>query len=90
MTERNQVRRALRGHDGGDARDAEDVALLGRPRLHEFEGRRRHVDASARTRDAVRFGLGADVDHVRLAFLIKMREFRHWASLRLMYEKGSL
>jgi hypothetical protein len=44
--------------------------------LDQLEGGRRHADAAAGARQARGFGLGADIDHVRLAGGIEMGQRR--------------
>lgn len=72
MAERDQVASAFGRLNGGDAGDAEYVALLGRALLDQREGFRLHADAPGSAGDAFGFGLGADVDHVGLAGGIEM------------------
>ena len=81
MAERDQVGGALGGHDPGEARDAENVALGGGAAGDEREGRRRHGDPAARHRAAGGRGLVRDVDHLRGAAGVEMGERR--PSLRL-------
>ena len=67
MAEGYQVGRALGGLDGGDAGDAEDVALAGATRLDQGQRGRQHVDGPCRTCKALGLGLVADVHHVGLS-----------------------
>ena len=79
MTERDQLVRALGGHDARDDRRLEHGPLARRkPGLAQRRGDRGRK-AHARLGDgrALRHGLAADVDHGRLRALIDVRERRH-------------
>ena len=54
MAQRDQVAGALGGHDAGDARDAEHVALADAAFADPLQRRRRHHDPAARHGDARR------------------------------------
>ena len=77
MAQRDQLVRALGGHDAGDARGREHVALLGFALLDQRQRCRRHRDEAFRARGAMRHGLVGDVDHARLALLVEMGELGH-------------
>jgi hypothetical protein len=63
VAQRDQLAGALGGHDPGDARGGEHVAL-GRVALADRGERlRRHGDPAAGDRDGARGGLAADIDH---------------------------
>ena len=81
MAERHEIRRALAGHDGRHARNADHVALLGRTTRDELERGGLHVDAAAGHCDSVRLGLLADVDHMGLTGLVKVCQFAHFRYL---------
>jgi hypothetical protein len=72
VAQRHQVGGALGALDGGDARDADHVALLRLPLGDEREGGRQHADEAAGARHAVRHVLGCDVDHMGLAGGVEM------------------
>ena len=72
---RDQFRGVLGALDCGDARHAQHVALGGAAGDYHGERASLHYDAAMRTRDAVRFVFGADIDHVRLAARVEMGEF---------------
>ncbi len=74
MAQRDQVARALGRHDGGDAGDAQHVALLGRARFDDGQGGRLHADHAGGQRHAMGLVLAADIDHVRLSALVEMGE----------------
>ncbi len=74
MAQRDEVARALRGHDAGDARGGEHVALLGAAAHDERLGLGAHLDERAGDRAAVGDVLVGDVDHVRVAVLVEVRE----------------
>ena len=74
VAERNQVARAFRCLDGGDAGDAEDVTLLGGAVADQGQGCRLHEDAARGASDTGCFGLGADIDHVGLAGVVEMSQ----------------
>ena len=76
VTQRDQVRRALRGHDAGNPRGAEHVALLGVAALDQSERRLAHDDASLCHGHALGGGLGGDVHHPRLTPGVDMGEGR--------------
>jgi hypothetical protein len=67
MTQRNQIGRAFRALNRGDPRDAEHVAFLCLAVADQRERRGQHPDRAACNRDALRFLLAADVDHMRMA-----------------------
>ena len=98
MAKRDQIRRALGRHDPGDAGDAEHVALFVAAAAHLFEGPGQHADPAGGDRDPPGAVLGADIDHVRLAVLIKMGKVSHCSvfvvclfalmiGLRLLFEQ---
>src|SRR3972149_558545 len=72
---RDQFSGVLGALDCGDARHAQHVALRGAAGDYHGERGSLHHDAAMRTRDAVRFVFGADVDHVRPAARVEMGEF---------------
>jgi pimeloyl-ACP methyl ester carboxylesterase len=76
MAQRYQLRRALGRLDRGDPRHADHVALLRLTGGDERERPGLHADHARGARDAVGFGLGRYVDHVRLALCIEMRQGR--------------
>ena len=73
MAERDQVARFFCGLNSGNAGNPEHVAFRGASRLDQCESRILHFDASAGDRNPVGWRLAGDVDHVRLALLIKVR-----------------
>ena len=77
----DQFAGALGGLDCSDARDSEDIALLGRSGKDEFKGGRFHIDGTAGTGDPGGLALAADIDHVGLAGGIEMGEGRRQAWL---------
>ena len=77
VAQRDQVGGFLRRHDPGNARGGKHVALCHRAVADRVEGLRRHSDAADRHGYAVRFSLGADIDHARLALRIEVGEFAH-------------
>src|SRR4030095_15132439 len=74
MTERNEVGRLLGGHDAGKLRHRQHVALGGLLGRDELQRRRLHADTGARHGDTLGDVLGADIDHVRIATLVEVRE----------------
>ncbi len=70
----NEVGGALARHDGGGAGDADDVALFGAAALHQGEGGGLHADAAGGHGHAMRFILGADIDHMRLTGGVEVGE----------------
>src|SRR6185295_8622109 len=74
VRERQQVGSALRRLDRCHARHAQHVALVRAALDHHAKSRRPHADAPRGDRNAVRFALRADVDHVGAAFVVEMRE----------------
>ncbi|MNR56102.1 hypothetical protein D3C85_1766150 [compost metagenome] len=77
MAQRDQVRGLLGALDGGQAGDADDVALLGIAALQQRKGGRQHGDVAGGHRHAAGFRLVADVDHVGLAGGIEMGKRIH-------------
>src|SRR3546814_8799284 len=65
VAERDEIGGAFCGHDPGDARGREDVALGRVAAAARSEGLWRHGDAAAGDRAAQRRGLCADIDHIR-------------------------
>ncbi len=63
VAERDEVRRPLRGHDAGEARGGEHVALLHVAAADPGEGGGRHGDEAPGDGDPLGPGLLADVDH---------------------------
>ena len=72
MAQRNQVAGFLGAHDAGQAGNAQHIAFFGGAGLHQRQRGGQHADAPTRHGHAVRAGLGADIDHVRLTLGIKM------------------
>lgn len=77
MTQRDQVRRLFARHNGRHAGNADHIALFGRSLRDHGKGFGLHTDVALRTRHAMRLILGADVNHMRVAGLVKMSEFCH-------------
>ena len=82
MAQRNQIGRALRALNGGDAGDAEHVAFLCRAGANQCQRFRLHPDGAARDGDAMRAVLAADVNHVGLSGAVEMGEFCHESMLK--------
>ena len=74
VAERHQLGGPLRALDRRDAGNAEDVALGGTAGRDQRQRRRQHADCSGRPGEAMRLDLGGDVDHVRFALRIEVRE----------------
>ena len=70
----NAMERGYNAADAQKAGDAEHVAFLRRARFNQRQGVGLHGDAAFGHRDAVRAGLGADVDHVGLALGVEVGE----------------
>lgn len=68
---------AFRAQDGGDARDAQHISLLGVAGFYGGQGVCLHTDAATGDGDAFGFRLVSDIDHVRLAAGIEMGKFAH-------------
>jgi hypothetical protein len=79
----------LGGHDAGDARCREHISLGGITGSDQLECRRGHRDPAFGDRCALRCRLVADIDHLGLAAIIEVREFRH-AAVSLPAVSGSL
>ena len=77
MTQRDELAGALEPGDGGDARDAEHVALAHDAGADGVERRALHLDGPGGDGDALGLGFGADVDHVRLAGVVEVSELGH-------------
>ena len=75
MAERDQLGRPLRGHDPGDLRGRERVALRQLAQLPG--GLRGHGHGRRCGGAAARQRLGADVDHADVARFVNMGEIRH-------------
>ena len=67
----------LGGLNPGDAGNAQHVAFFGAAFGNHAESGFLHDDAAARDGDALRDSLGTDVNHVRLAAGVEMRELFH-------------
>ena len=76
MAEGDEVGRPFRGLDGGDAGDAEHVALVVLAPPDEAERLRPHFDPAFRNGHPVGFVLGPHVDHVRRAVASEMGSAR--------------
>ena len=74
MTHRDEVTRALGGHDPGDPGGAQHVAFGRIAGTDRCERRRVHSDPARRHRQPLRFRLGADIDHARVAVIIDVGE----------------
>jgi hypothetical protein len=61
----------------GDSGDAKDIPLFMTARLNEFIGVRIHLDTASRNRYPMGRGFVANINHMRLAAGIKMRQFVH-------------
>jgi hypothetical protein len=72
VAQRDQVGRALGALDGGDARDADHVALLRLAAGHQRQRGRQHADAAGGAGHAVGLGLGRHVHHVGLALGVEV------------------
>ena len=86
MAERDQLVRALGGHDAGEPGRAEHVALLGVALADQRQGLGLHDDAALRPGGPVGRGLVGDVDHVGRAAGIEVGERRarlHRSALHL-------
>ncbi len=74
MAHRDEVGRALGGHDARDACGGEHVAF-GRAALDDHrEGLGTHRDGRRRNGTTARVGLGGHIDHAGLAALVEVRE----------------
>lgn len=74
MAERNQVGAAFCALDRRNARDAQYVAFFVIAGLDGLERGRLHADGARGAGDAMGFGLGADIHHMRLALAVEVRE----------------
>ena len=74
MAQRNEIGRALRALDGGNARDTEHVALARIAGANERERGGGHRDAAAGARETIGYILGGDIDHVRLTRRVEVRK----------------
>src|ERR1700730_1387340 len=74
MTQRDQLVRALGGHDSGQPRRRQRFALLEPPADDRFQRRGLHFYRAARQRLAPRDWLFADVDHAPAATPVEMGE----------------
>ena len=72
MAKRDELMRALGGHDAGDAGGAEHVAFLRIACKHKVERFRRHHHAALGDSDALGRGFRRNVDHACLAALAQM------------------
>src|SRR5687767_8920187 len=94
MTQRDQLARPLRGHDPGDLRRSERIALRKLAQAASFSERialrklaqaassgRRHAEARVRNGPPARDILAANVDHSDTASLVDVREIAHRAAL---------
>ena len=72
VAKRNQITRALRGLNGCNAGNAEDVALFCGAAADQGEGFRLHENAAGGAGNTCCFCLAADVDHMGLAGAVKV------------------
>ena len=86
VAQRDQVAGPFRALYAGDAGNAQHVTLFGCARRDQRQSGRQHLDAPARSCDAVGGGLGGDVDHMGLALGIKMGEGLHDGEVLKMLE----
>ena len=86
VAERDQLARPLRGHDPGELRRRERVAL--RQLAQALRGLRRHPDRRAGDGPAARQRLRADVDHAHRAGLVDVREVAHRCSASYWRGRG--
>ena len=77
VRERDQLARALRPRDAGDARGREHVGLRQPVGPHERDDLGGRVEPAAGDRDAARDGLRADVDHARAAVVVEVAQLGH-------------
>ena len=77
VAQRDQLAGLLGGHDPGDPRRGEDVALGPAAVAHRGERFGGHADLAGRGRRARRLRLAANVDHPRRALVVEMRELAH-------------
>src|SRR3546814_19877099 len=87
VAERDEIGGAFCGHDPGDARGREDVALGSVAAADRFEGLWRHTVAASGARAALRRGLGADIDHMLGSGCFEIR--RSWCSVRGAKQRGA-
>jgi beta-barrel assembly-enhancing protease len=93
MSKRNEFRSALSRLDRRNARNPEDIALLGIPTLDQRQCFRLHDDPAAGARNPVRLGFRRYIHHVGLAATIKMRQrFLHVSDIitKTWYNPGNL
>ena len=76
MTQRNELCGPLRGHDAGDARRLQGVALAHPAGADRAHGARRHDDTALRHGLPRRDRLVADVDHPHATPGIDVRQSR--------------
>ena len=70
--------------------NADNVALFCRSRLNELKRFGRHADFAAGAGNALRFRLGADIDHVRVALGVEVRESVHiFLLMRALIRSGN-
>ncbi len=80
MAERNQLARALRSLDGGNAGNAQNIALLCAATRDLLQRGRPHADPALRPGDAYCLALRRNIDHACLTPRVKMGELVHGAS----------
>lgn len=73
----NQVAGFFCGHDARQARHTQHITFFGCARLNDGQRCGQHLDATTGHPFAVRGGFGGNVNHVRLALVIKMGEGAH-------------
>src|SRR5262245_56777138 len=74
MAQRNQLGGALRRLNAGESCEPEHVALPDAAGIDQLRRLDIHIDDAARNRDSRGLRLRADVDHVRDASIVEMRE----------------
>jgi hypothetical protein len=79
VTERNQIRGFLRGHDAREPGRGENIAFLGIAGEREIERCLLHQHIALRDGDAFGHGLAGDIDHMGFAGRGNMRKFAHSA-----------
>jgi len=77
MAQRDQIGRLLDPHDAGEPRDRQDVALAGAAFGDQVVGGPLHGDMPRRHGLARGDGLVRDIDHMRLALRVEMRQAAH-------------
>src|SRR5579862_1364290 len=75
MAQRDQFMGAFCGHDTGEPRGAEDIALFRIALAHEIEGLGTHHDAAFGDRDAFGHGFRRNIHHVGFAARAEMGQF---------------